>query len=245
MTKSTLWRISFILVTMIAITAAAGLVMLYTTDWFISRINPDLPVKGVDISAHNGNVKFSTLKEQGIDFAILKATEGSTFKDTSFVNNIQKAQNAGMKVGAYHFFRFDVPGHLQAINLINSVTGRKLDFPIVIDIEESGNPEITDTKLIKSRLGEMIDHLHYSGFPVMLYSNKKGYNRFIKEHFDTIPLWICSFSNPPEEFDWDLWQYTHSGHLNGANGHIDINAFRGTIDEYDLWVANHRPETQY
>ncbi len=238
-------RLPLILAVAIVLTATAGLIIRYTTNWFISRIDPNLPIKGVDISAHNGDVNFSALKQQGIDFAIIKATEGATFKDTSFVNNIQKALAAGMNVGAYHFFRFDTPGQMQAINLINSVTGRMIDFPLVIDVEETGNPQVTDTDTIMHRLTEMINHLRSSGFPIMLYTNKKGYTRFIQEQLDTLPLWICSFSNLPDEIDWTLWQYTHNGHLDGANGHIDINAFRGTLKEYDLWVANHRPKAQY
>ena len=243
--KPVIKRLPLIIAVVIVITAASGLVIRYTTDWFISRINPNLPVKGVDVSAHNGNVEYSILKKQGIDFAIVKATEGATFKDTSFVNNIQKAKAAGMNVGAYHFFRFDTPGQMQAINLIHSVTGRKLGLPLVIDIEETGNPQPTDTDTILHRLTEMIAHLRSSGYPVMLYTNKDGYTRFIQKQFDTIPLWICSFSNLPAEMDWSLWQYTHNGHLGGANGHIDINAFGGTVEEYDIWVANHRPDTQY
>lgn len=78
------------------------------------------PVRGIDISAHNGVIDFDKVRNAGYDFALVKATEGTDFKDTMFVSNIHNARKAGMKVGAYHFFRFDTDGELQALNLLHT-----------------------------------------------------------------------------------------------------------------------------
>ncbi len=245
MKKSTYTAIKFTIVTVLTAGAIVGLILSMTAKTSITPLNPDLPVKGVDVSSHNGEIDFDTLRSQGIRFALIKATEGSTFKDPSFHTNYRKARMSGLKIGAYHFFRFETPGHMQAINMLNSVRGRELDFPLIIDIEEWGNPYVRPTSDITTELSAMIGHLKSAGYPVMLYTNKDGHTRFIEGRFDDLPLWICSFSDPPVEADWKLWQYTHKGDLRGLVGKVDLNAFAGTDDEFNMWVAAHRPATQY
>lgn len=78
-------------------------------------------MKGIDVSAHNGMMNLDAAADDGIEFIFIKASEGENFRDENFVLNYQKARHAGMKVGAYHFFRFDVDGVKQAVNLMRSV----------------------------------------------------------------------------------------------------------------------------
>ncbi|MDE6084915.1 MAG: hypothetical protein K2G40_00740 [Muribaculaceae bacterium] len=190
------------------------------------RIQPSIieyPVRGVDISAHNGNVDFEKLKLSGIDFVMLKATEGVSFIDKKFEYNYQKAREAGLRVGVYHFFRFDCDGRVQAFHFLNTIGDRSFDFPLALDVEESGNPAGHDRKDIVNNLREAIDHLELRSHDVMLYTNKRGYSRFISRDFPDYPLWICSFSDPPGPDCWYMWQFTHRGNVPGVNGQVDIN----------------------
>src|SRR5258705_10195856 len=57
----------------------------------------------VDISHHNGNVNLAKAKEDGILGVIQKATQGQTFKDPTYQRNRQKAKDAGLLWGPYHF----------------------------------------------------------------------------------------------------------------------------------------------
>lgn len=62
------------------------------------------PITGIDISSHNGDIDFDRLVRDSIDFVMIKATEGTTFKDSRFQSNYRQARDAGIKaVGAYHF----------------------------------------------------------------------------------------------------------------------------------------------
>ncbi len=118
------------------------------------------------------------LRTHGIGFVYVKATEGADFKDASFGANINAARRAGLKVGAYHFFRFDSSGYLQKLNLLHSVRGRHLDLPLVIDVEEWTNPVNRSTDQTVGRIKEMAEELRAEGYRVMLYTNKDGYSRF-------------------------------------------------------------------
>ena len=78
-------------------------------------------VFGVDASVYQGEVDWTVLAEQGVDFAFLKATEGSSLQDIRFARNWAGAQDAGIRVGAYHFFSYDSSGETQAENFISAV----------------------------------------------------------------------------------------------------------------------------
>lgn len=240
--KVKLWLISSVLTLLLL---AAGV-------WYSARsrqaaLSVDVdearfPVRGLDISAHNGDVDFDRLAGDSIDFLMLKATEGTTFKDPRFHSNYLNARKAGIKViGAYHFFRFDTDGEMQAINFLNSLIGKTLDLPAVIDLEEWTNPKDIETEEIVARLRSMIDCLERNGHNVMFYTNKNGYRRFLENRFESYPLWICSFTDPPlEPLDtdrWDLWQYSHLGWTEACDTKVDLNTFNGTRDEWLNWLT--------
>lgn len=185
----------------------------------------DHEIVGIDVSSHNGDIDFTKVREDGIEFVIIKATEGGTFKDKRFVDNVRKAREAGLKVGAYHFFRFDTPGYIQGLNFVNSLHGRDLDLPAVIDIEEFTNPNFQATRIVMTRLTEMTDHLESRGYRVMLYTNKKGHARFIKGRLEGYPLWLCSLGSLPADMECSIWQATHHGRVNGIAGDVDVNVF--------------------
>lgn len=191
------------------------------------------PVRGIDVSSHNGNIDFSKVRADGYEFVFIKASEGSDFRDKNFQTNYTKARKAGIKTGAYHFFRFDKDGVDQAINFLKAVDNRKLDLGLAVDVEQQGNPEGIDKELITERLTAMAEYLYLKGYRVTFYTNKTGYEEFLMESFPGYPLWICSFSEHPIDADWTYWQYDHHGKVNGIKGDVDLNAYNGTREEFE------------
>lgn len=183
----------------------------------------EYPIRGVDLSAHNGDIDFEAVRDAGMSFVILKATEGQSFTDKKFIENYNAARRAGLLVGAYHFFRFDCNGRVQANHFLNTIKGLEFDLPLALDVEEWGNPEGHDKADIINSLRQAIEHIELRDHRVMLYTNKGGYRKFISTNFPEYPLWICSFSDPPGPDSWYLWQYTHRGSVDGISGHVDIN----------------------
>lgn len=196
------------------------------------------PVRGIDISSHNGEIDFKAVKKDGIEFAFIKASEGTDFKDKNFTTNYKNARKAGIKTGAYHFFRFDKDGVDQAINFLRATGNRRLDLGIAIDIEQQGNPENVDSTLIADRLTSMVEYLNLLGYRVTLYTNRSGYEKFLMGTFPGHPLWICSFSDHPIDADWTFWQYDHHGKINGIKGDVDLNTFNGSREDWEEHLKN-------
>lgn len=223
--------------------------------WFAEGAVPDRSVylmRGIDVSHHNGDIDFSKVaeKESDVSFVYLKATEGTDFIDPAFIKNSRQAIAANIPTGAYHFFRYDTDGELQALNFINALRGRDFALPPAIDVEDWGNPDGHTTALIVERLRTLIGSLLKFGYMPIIYTNLDGYHRLIKGNFDDVPLWISSFSYPPLDTDpdnlcWDIWQYSHRGDVRGIASATDLNVLNpasrfGLVSTDSLSLANNR-----
>ncbi|CAM5526820.1 lysozyme [Streptomyces] [Streptomyces griseus] len=98
-------------------------------------------VQGIDVSHWQGSINWGSVKAAGIDFAYMKATEGTSFKDSSFNANYTGSYNAGLIRGAYHFARPNVSnGATQAGYFASNGGGWSKDgktLPGVLDIEHN------------------------------------------------------------------------------------------------------------
>lgn len=207
------------------------------------------PVIGIDISSHQGSIDWKIVSESKISFAFLKATEGESFIDKTFSDNWSKAKKENVVVGAYHFFRFNKDGKLQARNFINNVKLTDNDLPPVVDFESSyGNRFRKYTiKHVQNQLLKCLYELekHYTQKPI-IYTNIETYNKYIKGNFDDYPLWICKLCNEPSStIKWNIWQYSHKGSVAGVKGNVDMNIFNGSYEEFiDFIYTSHNKKTE-
>lgn len=212
----------------------------WTYNEFISKppyVDPDkYPIRGIDVSAHNGEIDFHKVAASGINFVFIKASEGTDFNDRYFHKNFLKAREAGLKIGVYHFFRFDKEGVDQGVNFIRTIGALKPDIGYVIDVEKSGNPDSIPDETVKRRLFSMVDYMNLLGIRVTFYSNIDGYYDYIAESFPGSPLWICSFRNHPINAEWSFWQFNHHGKIDGIEGDVDLNAFCGDYEEWKSFL---------
>ena len=119
----------------------------------------------------------------------------------------------------------------------DAVDSLELDLPLAIDIEEWGNNDDFSTERVAESIRGMIFALEGCGRNVILYTNKRGYERFVRGRLDEMPVWVCSFTNPPITTDnWVLWQHSHESHVDGIKGKVDLNTFNGDIISWEIWL---------
>ena len=197
-------------------------------------------VFGVDVSSYQGEVDWTVLAEQGVEFAFIKATEGSTLQDRQFRSNWEGAQTAGIRPGAYHFLSYDSPGETQAENFINQVPVTQGALPPVVDIEFYGsyleNPP--DQEHVHAILDPLLERLeeHYGVKPILYVTYRSYYRYLAGEGYGDYPIWCSSLTVFPLLPRWDFWQYSHTARLDGYTGsqqHIDLNIFRGSRERFD------------
>lgn len=204
------------------------------------NVKPDrekFPVRGLDISHHNGNIDFKQVAADSIDFVYIKATEGADHTDSRWLDHCKSAREAGIAIGFYHFFRFDRGGVKQGRHFLNTTQQMPSQLPMAIDFEQHGNPDNVDYYRIVGRLRDMIAYLKRHERRVIIYCNSNDYERYIRGNFDDIDLWMATEREPEAGDRRKLWQHSHTGKIPGINKPVDINTFNGTRDEFRQWMT--------
>jgi lysozyme len=172
-----------------------------------------------------------------VDFAFIKATEGSGYVDRFVARNLDNIADTDIICSCYHFFSFDSSGVTQAENFIKTVDKDKIQLPPVVDIEYYGDksknkPSRQEAEEILFPLLEKLEE-HYGVKPI-IYTTLPVYYRYVAENFSDYPLWIRCTQFEPDHLDWKFWQYSDKGKLEGYYGTepcIDFNVFNGTMEE--------------
>ncbi len=190
-------------------------------------------IHGIDVSSHQDaifwpSVKAMKVQETQMGFVYIKASEGLNDADKKFRLNWERAKEAGMVCGAYHFFLATKSGEQQAQNFINQVRLQQGDLPPVLDIEQlyGVKPE-----LMRARAKEWLNKVekHYGVKPI-IYSYADFYERNLGKEFDDYPLWVAHYfepENPRVSRPWTFWQYSDQGRVDGIRSSVDFNVFNG------------------
>lgn len=194
-------------------------------------------VWGVDVSSYQGQVDWALLRRQGVDFAFIKATEGSSLVDPCFARNWAGARAAGVTAGAYHFFSYDSPGATQAANFLAAAPPEAGALPPVIDVEFYGKylERPMDAEEVWPILDELVERVTAAwGRPPILYVTARSYRLYVRGRYSDCPLWISMPAVVPAWADWSFWQYSHTAQMpgySGVEGQIDLNVFRGSQED--------------
>ena len=242
-------KFKHLLIIMLALFITVGLVLcVLVYNGIILLNNPsenEYPVRGVDVSSYQGEIDWEILSKENIDFAFIKATEGSTHTDKYFDSNFKNALKTNLAVGAYHFFSFDSAGKTQAEHFISVVPKTNGMLPPVVDVEFYADKEKNppSKEIVIKELNAIINILenHYGVKPI-IYTTEKAYNLYINEAFDDYDLWIRNVISKPNKniTGWKFWQYTNRKRLNGYKGEekfIDLNVFNGTRKEFSAYAT--------
>ena len=94
-------------------------------------------ILGVDVSHWQGEIDWPEVNAAGIDFAMVKASEGVHEVDPMFHANVKGAHAAGLCVGAYHFADMDGPFDDEVVHFGEVVEDVRplLVLPAAVDVE--------------------------------------------------------------------------------------------------------------
>lgn len=193
--------------------------------------------KGIDVSKHNGTIDWSKVKDDGIDFAILRAgvrgygTEGRLLADESFAQNAKDATDNGIAIGAYIFSEaVTVEEAIEEAELVLSqIEPFDITYPVIIDIEDIQNDTGRNESLTPTELTDIVlafcNKIKEAGYTPMIYCNLKGFVGMLEfERLEGIEKWYAYYGNELYfPYDVSMWQYTASGTVDGIDGQVDLN----------------------
>ena len=193
--------------------------------------------KGVDVSYHNGTIDWAKVKAAGNEFAFVRISDGTGFRDPQFATNWAGARAAGLVRGIYQFFRPNQDVAAQA-DMVIAAAGRPApgDLPPVIDVEATGN---LSPASVAAKVRTWVDRVKAgTGVDPIVYTGKYFWRDEVggPTSFAKNPLWIAQYTTlcPDLTAPWDtwaFWQYSDTGSVPGISGGIDVDRFNGTVDE--------------
>lgn len=200
-------------------------------------------VHGIDVSRWQGDIDWERVRNAGISFAFIKATEGGDHYDPGFQRYWREAAAARIPRGAYHYFYFCRTGAQQAAWFIQQVPREIGSLPPVIDLEWTNSqtcprrPPPHEIKREAAIFMEIVGR-HYGQRPI-IYTTVDFYrdNRLGDMRAE---FWLRSVANHPSVpypgQRWAFWQYTGTGIVPGIRGNTDLNAFSGSRADWVRWL---------
>jgi lysozyme len=193
---------------------------------------------GIDVSHHDGTINWSDVKAdpQNIQFAYLKATEGTGFKDQTFITNRAGAATNNIPIGAYHFYHPELSPVDQAHFFCSTINPLlQNDLPPALDFEPDTLNSIPAANVIADLHTFLNSVESLSRKQPVIYTNHNSWVNVLGNPADFVQykLWIASYGNGnslPHLFggwvEWAIWQYTDSGHVDGIASHqADMNKY--------------------
>jgi GH25 family lysozyme M1 (1,4-beta-N-acetylmuramidase) len=209
---------------------------------------PSQTVEGVDVFEGQGSIDWTLVKNAGVSFAMIKATQGTYNTQSTFSFNWSHAKSAGLSRSAYHFFDPTEDGIAQAQHYL-SVVGAPAadDLPPMLDIEcPDGSADCLSTgasgqapaSTIHQRMWDWIHTVEQSTGKksiVYTYGSYFSSNAIDTTGLDAYPLFIAAwttascFNVPGPWVKAAFWQYSSTGTVSGISGHVDRDRFIGTL----------------
>jgi GH25 family lysozyme M1 (1,4-beta-N-acetylmuramidase) len=216
-------------------------------------------VLGVDTSNHQHSsttsINWSSVANDGVKFAFLKATEGTSYQDPYFKADWAASAKVGIYHGAYHFARPSTAAGsaVQQADYFASFIGPQTSrgtLPPVLDLETTGG--LSPRQLI-SWVQQFLTELQTrTGRNPIIYTSPYFWidNLNNSTAFHDYPLWIAHYgvSSPtvPGQWPtWSFWQSTSTGRIQGISGNTDKDVFNGSMSQLQKFaLAYTKPASQ-
>ncbi|EEI19251.1 GH25 family lysozyme [Lentilactobacillus hilgardii] len=160
--------------------------------WHAKQELKRYPIRGVSINQDNGYIDFESLKNNGVKFVYLKATQGATYTDDSFLSNFQRSQGSQLPVGVYHYFSFSSSPKAQFKNFVRQVKTNTGSLPICISIQYYGgyNDDSVHWKSTRKNVRTLMSDIrHYYQRPVVISTSQEIIQRLKIEATNAHQFW--------------------------------------------------------
>lgn len=207
-----------------------------------------MSLTGIDVSSYQGTINWWAVKQNGIDFAILKVIRKDLNPDKKFEENWKGCQEHNVHVHGvyeYGYITTVAKSRSDARRVLTILNGRKVT--VYLDVEDAVMKGLGKNIIsIINAYGKVITD---AGLPFGVYTGESFYKTYIKPYGGvSYPMWIarygknngkCDVKYQPQVPNMVGWQYTSKGRVGGIVGNVDMNvwykeleAVQGTTKAY-------------
>lgn len=172
---------------------------------------------------------------------------GFTYEDAYYRDNIINARANGIKVGVYVYSQATTPADAvgEAEFLLRRLKDLTIDLPVFFDFEfgpgHTGRLADAFSGVSRSEAREkgteiclaFCDRISREGYVPGLYASASVFNDYFNmdEISPRAKVWVARYGSEVESKyyqDYDYWQYSSKGHVDGIRGYVDCDfAFDG------------------
>lgn len=238
---SVILALAIIIQSPISVLAAVKNKYTNTTYTHQSRFDGYDIINGIDVSQHNDDVDFNKVKADGIEYVFVRVgytgytkSKFSLNYDKKYKTYIKDALAAGLRVGVYWYSQALTTKEAvsEAGKLLSAIEGYGITMPVVYDYEFAGTSagRLDSAKLSRAKMTAnalaFLDTVSAAGYDACLYASEN----FLKEKLyasqisSLYKVWLANYSSKTAYTgDYEFWQYTSKGKVNGISGSVDMN----------------------
>jgi len=193
-----------------------------------------MKIKGIDVSAWQGQIDWSAVAKYGMGFAILRITETGNVIDSAFERNYRGCTENNIPVGVYKYSYAMTVSEIrsEANKIVSVLAGRKIQLPVFLDLENS-NQRALGSENIHKLADAFREIIEKAGYKFALYCNVDWYDTVICSHLKKYDFWIARYpANDNGTLQERLrpnfgvgWQYSSKATIPGITGNVDRNVF--------------------
>ena len=190
-------------------------------------------MQGIDVSENNGFIDWKALKQEGIEFAIIRLGYGRQHLDSRFYENVNGCIQNGIPFGIYYYSyaldEDDAQAEADYVDYILETSGlkEKITKGIWYDMEDADGYKarrgVTDNQKITNLCSVFINELWRKNYSTVgLYANYDWLtNKIFVDQLGGCAIWAAQYNATCDYEHADIWQYTDSlnigGHLFDGN----------------------------
>lgn len=193
-----------------------------------------MEIKGIDVSAWNGNIDWKTVADYGMGFAILRITEKGNKTDSTFEQNYRGCAQYGIPVGVYKYSyaKSVAQAEQEAESVLKVLNKRKLDFLVFYDLEWSEQRKFGSAAVEKIALA-FLEKIQAAGYQGGIYCNLDWYQNVLTKALKKYDCWIARYpvndnGTLQERLRPEVgvgWQYSSKATIPGIGTKVDRNVF--------------------
>lgn len=198
-----------------------------------------MTLQGVDVSGWQAGIDLATVP---LDFAIVKATQGTGYTNPDYARAISQVLSAGRLGGAYHYVSGgNAVG--EADHFIDVVGGNVGRVILAIDWEQGDNSAWGNVAYLDAVVSRVIER---TGVKPLIYCSQSVVASIASiASARDCGLWVAQYANMNatgyQDSPWNegayscaIRQYSSAGRLNGWEGNLDLDKFYG---DAAAWAA--------
>lgn len=191
---------------------------------------------GVELSRYHDNVDFYQLKQNGIDFVMLRVgargyKTGELKLDENFQEHLKKASDAGLQIGLYVYSQAITveEAEAEAQLILDQIGEFQISYPIAIDMEfvENDNSRVASlTRDERTTISAaFVNKIKEANYTAMIYGNTEWLVKRI-DLSKFIDCCICLHEEkdmPDYPYQFEMWHYSQKGEVPGVEGFVNMN----------------------